>query len=243
MSSHCYACQEDRPLDFNSFLSCSHGLCSPCLRDQVKSMVAGAQTFNCGLCRVAVTSVSKVQAISDLAAKVNKKRDVNAGLDRADPRYRYEVAAILGIRCPVAGAPLEIEYKVQWAPSGPGRRASKPSWERAPFFDDSALLEAFHRRNGLLPSSSADFDWSVKLEIAAAKKVKVDGKVHYKCAQCPYQSNRKSNVEAHEKSQHSATESSVVRIPCPFEGCNSSFGVQGAMVKHFKKYHQKSKSQ
>lgn len=240
MSSFCYVCQEDRPLDFNSFSSCSHGLCSPCLRNQIASMVAGSVVFACGMCRVSVSSVSKVQSIGAMAAKTHKKRDINFGLDRDDPRFRYEIAAIIGVRCPVPNAPLEIEYKVQWAPSGLGRRAGKPTWERAPFFDDQAVLDAFHRRHGLLSASHPNFDWTVNLDFAAVKSRVVDGKVRYKCSHrgCQYETNRKSNVQAHEKSQHPKAGSEVVRVPCPFDGCASSFGVQGAMVKHFKRYHQ-----
>ncbi|MDR3571723.1 MAG: hypothetical protein P4L81_06050 [Candidatus Pacebacteria bacterium] len=244
-SFYCYGCLGDRPENFVSF-PCGHGVCSPCFRGQMKASQAGAQALACGSCRAQVSSASKVFDVAALLAKTDKARDVNANIDQADPRYRWRVAAILGIRCLVPWAPLEIEYKVQWAkPTGPGRRSYAPTWERAPFFDDPTLLEAFHTKHGLLSSSHPDFDWSVQMEFQAPKKHKVNGKPLYKCSErwCPHTSSKKCNMEAHVKSQHRVPGSDVVRVPCPVPECSLTYESQGSMKKHFMKVHQKEKEE
>lgn len=219
-------------------------MCKLCLHKDVKSN----GVLKCGMCREPITTAIPLQVavnIAELAQRIKKRVGPNPeGMEPDDVRRRYEVDCIIGLR---AVSTVSAEYKVVWKSDQPNRQGKvETSWEPRTVFDNPVVLEEFHRRHNLVSLGSVDFVFPVLIEEAVpkvfTKASESGGKMvrEFKCGACNYKSKRKSNLLTHQQTQHIKSQHTQTRIPCPFPGCSSTFGLVGAMTKHFKKAHASS---
>jgi len=161
-------------------------------------------------------------------------------VEESDFRYRYDVDSIIGVS---ATSVEDAEFLVQWKATGPGRRAPVATWQPAAnLADQGSMPDSFLRNLGYVSLYSSDFPFPVYVTVPLRKKVKSkNSKLLYKCGAtgCGYTSDRRSNMQSHEQTQHAvyAAGQTAIRFPCSM--CNSTFGLVGAMTKHFNKFHQR----
>lgn len=229
-SFRCYVCQTECVSSLElTFKPCGHKMCEPCFRRNMKAL-SPVQDFVCGLCRAKVENYVQVKSVPTLKMAMDKRRNPNANLQPSHPSYRFEVQSIIGIRChqPLAS---EVEYLVDWKPI-PTRRKSKPTWERAIFFDKGAMIDAFHARYGLFAATDPRFDFNVSFEFKPSNRQVKKGKVQFKCSQCEYTSNRKTNMDAHMESHRLKSNRRAI-FGCP--RCEVTFSNKSNQTRHVKR--------
>ena len=197
-------------------------LCSPC----VKSIVKSNGELRCPFCRTVVDGWTEIK----VCRVAGVKRKLNEGVEVDDPRYRWTVSYIAGMRMVMnhGGIPM-AEYKVVWKSDKFRAGAPEFEWMNAQQMDDDTNIREFlHRYN--LPSPDVNgfpqgFHWEFDLPIHVESR---GGKVSYRCPHCPYSESKRSNVDVHIVCKHH---------PCPGLKCvcGNQAGTKSNFMRHTKK--------
>ena len=159
------------------------------------------------------------------------KRKLNTGVEEDDPRYRWSIAYVAGMKME-AESGGRVLYKVVWKSAEFCAGAPQFEWMSEVQMDDGANVEEFHQRYNLPRPSVVDFPagfhWEFDLPLAVKSR---DGKVTYRCPQCPYSVAKRSNVDLHIVGTHQ-------RCPGFQCACGNQAGTKGNYLRHFKKCRQ-----
>lgn len=240
-TAQCQVCQNSA-CDLSTFpcrctVAVQQYLCDKCIRGMVKA----TQKLKCAICNELVAATTKVTNIAALTDKMFKYYGPNMGIAEEekenDFRYRWKVEYIAGVR---AKSLADAEFLVQWQAKTPGRRAPKATWEPASNLAGGGnAADAFLRKHGFVDLHSPHFEFPVDYMVPLHKVSRVDGQLLFKCgtAGCGYTSKKRSNMQSHELCRHAASRPghTVMRFACPM--CASTFGLNGALTKHVKKFH------
>jgi hypothetical protein len=183
--------------------------------------------LKCPTCRCVVESWEEKHVVANL------KRKCPQAAEPDDPRYRWAVAYIAGIRTDeaVPGRGRKVEYKVVF--SSPEFRAGAAAyeWMGANQMDSSVNIDEFHSRYEIPSPDVLGFPWGIEWEFDLPKSVKVRGRETFKCphARCKYTNEKRSNVDVHIVCVHQR---------CPFLLCPLCSSVEGSrsnLKRHFQR--------
>lgn len=225
---------------------CTKGrhICEKC----VEQAVLANGGLKCAQCREPILQLTQITDVAELVSRVLARgKNLNAGVDEEDFRFRWEVDYLAGIRGTCMG---DLQFKVIWKKTSSMRRVPKATWEPAVNLQtggSSMLIEQFLARHGFPLLDPEIFKFPVDFEIQKAKRCSVKSaktgrsNVLYKCSAsgCKYTSRKLSNMQSHEKSRHPVAGRKLKEFKCAI--CFRTFGLRANYMRHGRNFHGVSK--
>lgn len=155
------------------------------------------------------------------------KRNRNEGIEIDDPRYRWDISYVAGIR--TREEDQRVEYKVVWKSAEFREGAAEFQWMTKAQMDGTVNIDEFHERYMMPdPINIEGFPWGLtwEFDLPLAMKNRA-GTVSYKCPHCEYSHEKRSNVDVHIVGVHQ-------KCPALKCVCDREFGTKSNFRRHIK---------